>query len=158
MTLTIRMSRAGAKKKPTFRIVVADSRRSRDGKFIEKLGYYNPLLPKDSKERVTLYLDRVKYWLSKGAKPSYKVSLFLGNQNIIPMPAKRNNPQKAIPKSKRKKDDQEDSTKTETTPKGDKPETPKAEAAPAKEEQKKGDKPETPKAEAAPAKEEKLKK
>ena len=134
MTLTIRMSRAGAKKKPTFRIVVADSRRSRDGKFIEKLGYYNPLLPKDSKERVTLYLDRVKYWLSKGAKPSYKVSLFLGNQNIIPMPAKRNNPQKAIPKSKRKKDDQEDSPKTATTPKGDDPEAPKAEAAPVKEE------------------------
>ena len=135
MSLTIRMARAGAKTRPAFRIVVADSRRSRDGKFIEKLGYYNPLLPKDSKERVTLYLDRVKYWLSKGAKPSYKVSLFLGNQNIIPMPAKRNNPQKAIPKSKRKKDDQEDSTKTEATPKDDKPETPKAEAAPVKEEQ-----------------------
>ena len=77
MPLKIRMARAGAKKRPQFRVVVADSRFPRDGRFIEKLGTYNPMLPKDSKERVQLDLERVKHWLSKGAQPSDRVSRFL---------------------------------------------------------------------------------
>jgi small subunit ribosomal protein S16 len=98
--LKIRMSRGGAKKRPFYKIVIADSRRPRDGKFIEKVGFFNPLLPKDKKERLNLDTDRIKYWLSQGAQPSDRVARFLGQENIIPMPAQKNNPIKAKPKKK----------------------------------------------------------
>ena len=94
------MSRGGAKKRPFYKIVVADSRRPRDGKFIEKVGFFNPLLPKDKKERLSLDLDRIKFWLSQGAQPSERIARFLGEANIIPMPKQRNNPIKALPKKK----------------------------------------------------------
>lgn len=94
------MSRGGAKKRPFYKIVIADSRRPRDGKFIEKVGFFNPLLPKDKKERLNLDTDRIKYWLSQGAQPSDRVARFLGQENIIPMPAQKNNPIKAKPKKK----------------------------------------------------------
>ena len=94
------MSRGGAKKRPFYKIVIADSRRPRDGKFIEKVGFFNPLLPKDKKERLNLDTDRIKYWLSQGAQPSDRVARFLGKENIIPMPAQKNNPIKAKPKKK----------------------------------------------------------
>jgi small subunit ribosomal protein S16 len=100
MALKIRLSRGGAKKRPYYRIVIADSRSPRDGRFIEKIGSYNPMLPKDSPDRVVLDVDRARHWLGRGATPSDRVARFLGNAEIIPMPAQRNNPQKAKPKAK----------------------------------------------------------
>ena len=94
------MSRGGAKKRPVYKIVIADSRKPRDGRFIEKVGFFNPLLPKDKKERLNLDVDRIKYWLEKGAKPSDRIARFLGEANIIPKPTQRNNPNKAKPKKK----------------------------------------------------------
>ena len=97
----------GAKKRPVYKIVVADSRFPRDGKFIEKVGFFNPLLPKTKKERVRLEVDRIKHWVSKGAKPTLRVSRILGEAEVFPMPFKRNNPLKAIPKKDRKKEKDE---------------------------------------------------
>jgi len=98
--LKIRMSRGGAKKRPVYKIVVADSRKPRDGRFIEKVGFFNPLLPKDKKERLSLDIERIKYWLEKGARPSDRIARFLGEANVIPKPAQKNNPIKAKPKKK----------------------------------------------------------
>ena len=100
MALRIRLARAGAKKRPHYRIVVADSRSPRDGRFVEKVGIYDPLQPKGSPERVKLNEERIKYWLGHGATPSDRVGRFLGAAEIIAMPAQRNNPQKAKPKAK----------------------------------------------------------
>ena len=100
MALKIRLSRAGSKKRPVYRVVVADSRSPRDGRFIEKVGLYNPLLQKDNKDRVQLNLELIKEWISKGAKPTDKVARFLGEAGVIPMPAQGNNPKKAQPKKK----------------------------------------------------------
>ena len=99
MALKIRMSRGGSKKRPFYRIVVADGRMPRDGRFIEKLGTYNPLLPKDSDERVKLDLDRAKYWLGEGAKPSDRVARFLDAAGVVERKP-RNNPNKAKPGAK----------------------------------------------------------
>ena len=101
----------GAKKRPVYKIVVADSRFPRDGRFIEKLGSFNPLLPKEKKERIKLESERVKHWLSKGARPTVRVTRILGEANIMPMPKPGNNPQKAIPKKDRKKDGKEEPKK-----------------------------------------------
>ena len=109
--LKIRLSMGGAKKRPVYKIVVADSRFPRDGRFIEKLGSFNPLLPKEKKERIKLESERVKHWLSKGARPTIRVTRILGEANIMPMPKPRNNPQKAIPKKDRKKDGKEEPKK-----------------------------------------------
>ena len=100
MALSIRLSRGGAKQRPYYRIVVADSRKPRDGRFIERLGTYNPLLPQEHEDRVRLKEDRIKYWLGVGAKPSDRVAKFLGAAEIIAMPAQRDNPQKSQPKAK----------------------------------------------------------
>jgi small subunit ribosomal protein S16 len=102
MSLKIRLARVGAKKRPQFRIVVADSRYPRDGRFIENIGTYNPMLPKDSKERVKLDEERVKHWLSKGAQPSDRVLRFLDAAGIRKR-APRNNPERAVPREERKK-------------------------------------------------------
>ena len=100
MSLKIRLARGGSKKRPHYRIVVADSRMPRDGRYIERLGTYDPLLTKDNESRVTLKDERIRYWLDKGAKPTDRVARFLGTAEIIPMPAQKNNPQKAKPKAK----------------------------------------------------------
>ena len=100
MALKIRLSRAGAKKRPFYRLVVADSRSPRDGRYLERLGTYDPMLPKDHPERVRLNEERIRHWLDVGALPSERVARFLGAAEIIPMPAQRNNPQKAKPKAK----------------------------------------------------------
>ena len=97
--LKIRLARAGAKKRPYYRIVVADVRAPRDGRYIEKLGTYNPMLPKDDENRVRLITDRVKYWLGEGAQPTDRVAIFLGNAGLIEKP-KFNNPNKAKPSEK----------------------------------------------------------
>ena len=101
MALAIRLARGGAKKRPYYRIVVADSRAPRDGRFIEKLGTYNPLLAKDSPERVKLDSDRISHWLSVGAQPSDRVLRFLDAAGIKERVA-RNNPKKAEPGEKAK--------------------------------------------------------
>ena len=125
--LKIRLSMGGAKKRPVYKIVVADSRFPRDGRFIEKLGSFNPLLPKEKKERIKLESERVKHWLSKGARPTVRVTRILGEVNIMPMPKPGNNPQKAIPKKDRKKDGKE-APKQEAKKEEPKKEAPKQEA------------------------------
>ena len=124
--LKLRLSMGGTKKRPVYKIVVADSRFARDGRFIEKLGFFNPLLPKEKKERVGLEEDRIKYWLSQGAQPTTRVARILGDNKMMEMPGKGNNPQKAIPKKDRKKEGEE--AKSET-PKAEekKADAPKAE-------------------------------
>ena len=97
----------GAKKRPVYKIVIADSRFPRDGRFIEKVGFFNPLLPKTKKERINLEAERIKHWISKGAKPTLRVSRILGEAEILPMPPQGNNPLKAVPKKDRKKDKEE---------------------------------------------------
>src|SRR6476619_7736641 len=101
MAVAIRLSRGGSKKRPYYRIVVADSRNSRDGRFIEKVGTYNPLLAKDSPERVKLDTDRISHWLNVGAQPSDRVLRFLDAAGLRERPA-RNNPKKAEPGDKAK--------------------------------------------------------
>src|SRR3984957_5893183 len=99
--LVIRMARAGTKKRPVYHIVVADSRSPRDGRFIERLGYFNPLLPKEKTERLKLDLEKVKAWMVKGAQPSDRVMRFLDAAGILKRP-KRNNPERAVPRKERK--------------------------------------------------------
>ena len=111
--LKLRLSMGGTKKRPVYKIVVADSRFPRDGRFIEKLGYYNPLLPKEKKERIGLEAERIKYWLGQGAKPTTRVARILGEKELMPMPEKGNNPQKAIPKKDRKKEETKEAPKVE---------------------------------------------
>src|SRR5205085_11393584 len=101
MAVAIRLSRAGAKKRPYYKIVVADARNARDGKFIERIGSYNPLAPKDSPERVKLDAERAKHWLSVGAQPSDRVLRFLDAAGIVERPA-RSNPNKGQPGEKAK--------------------------------------------------------
>jgi small subunit ribosomal protein S16 len=95
------MARAGTKKRPFYHIVAADSRSPRDGRFIERLGYYNPLLPKDKPERLKFDLDKAKAWIAKGAKPSDRVMRFLDAAGIAKRD-KRDNPEKAVPRKERK--------------------------------------------------------
>ncbi len=99
MALSIRLSRGGSKKRPYYRIVVADARSPRDGKFIEKIGNYNPLLAKDAENRVVLDADRAKYWLSNGAQPTDRVARFLDLAGVRERTA-RNNPSKGKPGEK----------------------------------------------------------
>ena len=126
--LKMRLSMGGTKKRPVYKIVVADSRFPRDGRFIEKLGFFNPLLPKDKKERMGLDLERIKYWLGQGARPTTRVARILGENEIMPMPAKGNNPQKAIPKKDRKKEGETRKAKAEAPEKEAKAEAPEKEA------------------------------
>jgi small subunit ribosomal protein S16 len=100
MALKMRMSRGGRKQSPFYRIVVADARAPRDGKFIEKVGTYNPLLSKDSDQRVVLNAELVKKWLAEGAQPSERVARFLGEAGLIEMPKSRTSVEKAKPKAK----------------------------------------------------------
>ena len=146
--LKLRLSRGGSKKRPVYKVVVADSRFPRDGRFIEKVGFFNPLLPKDKKERVGLEAERIKYWLGQGAKPTTRVARILGENDLIPMPAAGNNPNKAVPKKERNKKE-EDGAEAPKAPAAEAApaEAAPAEAAPAAE----APKEEAPKAEAAPA-------
>ena len=158
--LKLRLSRGGTKKRPVYKVVVADSRFARDGRFIEKVGFFNPLLPKEKKERVGLEAERIKYWLGQGAQPTTRVARILGENELMPMPANGNNPNKAVPKKERnkKEDDNKEAPKSEPAPAAEAPkeEAPKAEAAPAAEAPKEeAPKEEAPKAEAAPAEEKK---
>ena len=101
MSLKIRLARAGTKKRPFYHIVIADSRAPRDGRFIERIGYFNPLLPKEKTERLKLDLDKVKAWMAKGALPTDRVLRFLDQAGVMTR-QKRNNPERAIPRKERK--------------------------------------------------------
>ena len=101
MSLRIRLARAGTKKRPFYHIVIADSRSPRDGRFIERLGYFNPLLPKDKSERVKLDMEKVKAWLAKGALPTDRVLRFLDAAGVMKC-EQRNNPTRAVPRKERK--------------------------------------------------------
>ena len=96
MSMKIRLARGGSKKRPHYSIVAADSRMPRDGRFIEKLGTYNPMLPKDSEERVKMDMERVKYWLGEGAQPTDRVSRMLEAAGELPK-KDRSNPKKGTP-------------------------------------------------------------
>ena len=100
MSVRIRLARGGTKKRPFYRIVIADTRSPRDGRFIEKIGQYNPMVPRDHPERLRLDEDRVRHWLSVGATPSDRVARFLGQADIIPMPARPEQTQQHLPKKK----------------------------------------------------------
>jgi small subunit ribosomal protein S16 len=154
MSTRIRLARAGSKNRPFFRIVVSDKRSPRDGKFIEKLGTYNPLLPKEDENRVLFDEERVKYWLSKGATPSYKMAIFLSKSNLVEKPPIPEQTKKHLPKVKKKegKEDKKEPVKQAEAPKADaKPEekpqeeAPKADAKPEEKPQE-----EAPKADAKP--------
>ena len=106
MSLVIRLARAGTKKRPVYHVVVADNRAPRDGRFIERLGYFNPLLPKEKSERLKLDIDKVQAWMKKGAQPSDRVMRFLDAAGIMKR-SKRNNPEKAIPRKERKAKEEE---------------------------------------------------
>ena len=100
MALKIRLARGGAKKRPFYSIVVADARSPRDGRFLEKIGTYNPMLTKDHPQRVQINAERAKHWLSVGAVPTDRVAVFLGRAELAPLPARKETPVKSAPKAK----------------------------------------------------------
>jgi len=129
MAMKIRLARGGSKKRPFYRIVAADSRMPRDGRFIEKLGTYNPLLPKDSEERVKMDLERIKHWLERGATPTDRVSRMLEAAGVLAR-KERNNPQRAEPGAKAKERAEERAAKAaEATEATEVAEAPAAEEA-----------------------------
>ncbi len=135
MPVRIRLSRAGAKKRPYYRIVVADSRRARDGKFIEQIGTYNPMLTKDNPERVKIDLDKAKDWIGKGAQPSNRVQLFLSSMGVGEKPIITEKTKKHLPKKKTKEKSEEKTAevKAEEKPAEEKTAEVKAEEKPAEE-------------------------
>jgi small subunit ribosomal protein S16 len=100
MALKIRLARGGAKKRPFYRIVVAENTSPRDGKFVERIGSYNPILPADHAERVVINAERAKHWLSVGAQPTERVEKFLAKISLVAQPAQANRPQQSQPKKK----------------------------------------------------------
>ena len=100
MGLKIRLARAGAKKRPYYHIVIADSRSARDGRFIEKVGSYNPMLPAEHEERVRLVGERITHWMGQGALPTERVARFLGVAGLAPMPVWKEQPIQSAPKKK----------------------------------------------------------
>ena len=125
MAMKIRLARGGSRKRPFYRIVASDSRMPRDGRYIEKLGTYNPLLPKDSEERVQMDVERIQYWLGEGAKPTDRVSRFLEAAGVVEK-KERSNPKKAVPGKKAQERAEEKAAKAA--------EAAEAAAAPAEEE------------------------
>ncbi len=100
MGLKIRLSRAGAKKRPYYHIVIADSRSPRDGRFLEKVGSYNPMLPQEHEDRIRLQGERIQHWVGQGALPTERVAKFLGHVGLAPMPTYREQPIQSAPKKK----------------------------------------------------------
>jgi small subunit ribosomal protein S16 len=100
LDLKIRLARAGAKKRPYYHIVVADSQSPRDGRFIERLGSYNPMLPLEHADRIRLQGERIKHWVSQGALPTERVARFLGQAGLAPMPPQREQPTQSLPRKK----------------------------------------------------------
>ena len=100
MSVKLRLSRVGAKKNPFYRVVVTDSRSPRDGRFIEKLGSYNPMLPQEHADRIRLQPERIQHWLSHGALATERVAKFLGHAGLAPMPVWKEQPVQSAPKKK----------------------------------------------------------
>jgi len=100
MSLKIRLARGGTKKRPYYRVVVAESRMPRDGRFVEKVGIYDPMLPKDSAERVKLDVERIKHWLKMGALPTERVNVFLAKVGLSELPKRREQTNQHMPKKK----------------------------------------------------------
>lgn len=100
MSLKIRLTRGGTKKRPFYGIVVTDARAPRDGRFIERIGTYNPMVGKEHPDRIRLNAERAKYWLSVGAQPTDRVVLFLSAAELMPAPVRRETPKKSAPKAK----------------------------------------------------------
>ena len=100
MSVRIRLSRGGSKKRPFYKVVAADQRAPRDGRFIERLGSYNPMLPKDHADRFVVDVERVKYWLSNGAQPTERLEKMLAGLGLVKAPALREQPKKSAPKAK----------------------------------------------------------
>ena len=156
MPVRIRLSRGGAKKRPFYRIVVADSRRARDGKFIDQIGTYNPMLPKDSADRVKMDLDKAKEWIAKGAKPSDRISIFLSNLGVMEKPVITEKTKKHLPKKKAQerlaaaKEKEEAAKAAAEEPKAEEPKAEEAEAKPAEDAQP-AEEPKAEEAEAKPA-------
>lgn len=135
MPLRIRLSRGGAKKRPYYRIVVADSRMPRDGRFIEKIGSYDPMLPKDDEKRIQFDSERAKHWLGMGAQPSDRVARFLGQAGVIAMPGvpeqtKKNKPRAKAQERMREEEERRKAAEEEAASASESP----AEEAPAEEE------------------------
>ncbi len=128
MAMKIRLARGGSKKRPFYRIVAADSRMPRDGRFIEKLGTYNPLLPKDSEERVKMDVDGIKAWLDKGAQPTDRVSRMLEAAGVLEK-KERSNPKKAEPGAKAKERAEEKAAKAAAASEAPAEEAPAEEAS-----------------------------
>ncbi|MAO57231.1 MAG: 30S ribosomal protein S16 [Rhodospirillaceae bacterium] len=135
MSVKIRLSRGGAKKRPYYHIVIADSRRARDGKFIERVGSYNPMLPKDNPDRVKLNEERIKHWLGVGAQPSDRVHRFLGAAGLTDTrPVPQNQTKRAAPKAKTLERQQEREDKLKAAAEAAAAAEAEAAAAPAEEE------------------------
>ena len=100
MSVRIRLSRGGSEKRPFYKVVAADQRAPRDGRFIERLGSYNPMLPKEHADRFIVDVERVKYWLSKGAQPTERLEKLLSSMGLVNAPATREQPKKSAPKAK----------------------------------------------------------
>ena len=134
MAMKIRLARGGSKKRPFYRVVAADSRMPRDGRYVEKLGTYNPLLPKDSEERVKLDMERVQHWLNEGAQPTDRVARFLEAAGVVAK-TERSNPEKAKPGKKAQERVEEKAQKVADAAEAAKAaaEAPAAEEAPAEE-------------------------
>ena len=130
MPVVLRMARAGTKKRPIYHIVAADSRSPRDGRFIERIGFFNPLLPKDNAERLKLDLDKAKAWIAKGAQPSDRIKRFLDAAGVMKR-EKRNNPERAIPRKERKAKAEEAAKAASAAPAPMAAAAPKESAAPA---------------------------
>ncbi len=128
MAMKIRLARGGSKKRPFYRIVAADSRMPRDGRFIEKLGTYNPLLPKDSEERVKMNMERVQYWLGEGAQPTDRIARMLEAAGVLEK-KERNNPKKGEPGQKAKDRAEEKAAKAAEASEAPAEEAPAEEAA-----------------------------
>ncbi len=103
MSLKIRLARAGTKKRPFYRIVLADSRSPRDGKFIERLGSYDPMLPQEHKNRIVLHEERIKHWLGHGAQPTERLARILSNVGLVKAPVRHEQPLQGMPRAERKK-------------------------------------------------------
>jgi len=129
MALKIRLSRGGAKKRPFYKIVVAEALSPRDGKFIERLGSYNPMVAKDHAERLVLDVERAKYWLSKGAQPTLRVAKMLSSDGLVKAPVIRDQPIKSAPGKKRQEREAEAAEKSAATEEAPVAEAPAEEAA-----------------------------
>ena len=128
MALKIRLSRGGSKKRPFYRIVVAEALSPRDGKFIERLGSYNPMVAKDHPERMVLNVERAKYWVSKGAQPTLRVAKMLSSEGLVKAPVIRDQPIKSAPGKKRQEREAEAAEKSAVVAEAPAEEAPVAEA------------------------------